>query len=115
MKSSKSDTGGNEEHNDHKHEIETLSFSIPGEFEPEKFRAWMEGFIRNYAGDLFRSKGIASLRGVPERMVFQEVHGIFRLTLGQPWNDAERLTQAVFIGSNLQKDEIQSGLEACRA
>jgi len=56
-----------------------------------------------------------AIRDVPERMVFQGVHGIFRLTLGQPWAGEPLLTQAVFIGRNLRREEIVSGVESCRA
>jgi len=98
----------------HEHEIQTVSLTLPGEIDGDKFRVWLEDFVEKHAVDLFRSKGIIAIRDVPERMVFQGVHGMFRITLGQAWADDERLTQAVFIGRNLQRDEIVSGLEACR-
>ncbi|MEI6033489.1 MAG: GTP-binding protein [Verrucomicrobiae bacterium] len=102
-------------HTTREHEIQTVSLTLPGDLDGDNFRDWLAEFVESHSEDLFRSKGIISIRDVPERMVFQSVHGMFRITLGQAWANDERLTQAVFIGRNLQRDEIVSGLEACRA
>jgi G3E family GTPase len=98
----------------HEHEIQTVSLTIPGDLDGDNFRDWLADFVEKHSADLFRSKGIIAIRDVPERMVFQGVHGMFRITLGQGWANDARLTQAVFIGRNLQRDEIVSGLESCR-
>ncbi|MFZ4776730.1 MAG: CobW family GTP-binding protein [Terrimicrobiaceae bacterium] len=98
----------------HEHEIQTVSLTVPGDLDGDKFQAWLEEFVEKHAADLFRSKGIVAIRDVPECMVFQGVHGMFRITLGQMWAEDERLTQAVFIGRDLQREEIVSGLESCR-
>jgi G3E family GTPase len=97
----------------HRHEIQTIALGIPGELDANQFCRWLETFNARHAGNVFRAKGILAIRDVPERMVFQCVHGIFRLTLGQAWADASRLSQVVFIGRNLRRDEILSGLEEC--
>jgi len=99
----------------HEHEIQTVSVTIPGDLDGDRLRGWLEKFVEKHAADLFRSKGIISIRDVPERMVFQGVHGMFRITLGQTWGGDERHTQAVFIGRNLRRGKITSGLESCRA
>jgi G3E family GTPase len=100
--------------NAHAHEIQTVSVAFPGEIDGSKFQAWLEDFVGAHAEDLFRSKGLLALRGVAERMVFQGVHGMFRMSLGEPWVEAERQTQAVFIGRNLRRDEILASLESFR-
>ena len=99
----------------HGHEIQTVSLTVPGDLDGDKFRDWLGEFVEKHAADLFRSKGIIAIRDVPERMVFQGVHGMFRITLGQQWAQEERLTQAVFIGRNLRRDDIVAGVESCRA
>jgi G3E family GTPase len=98
----------------HRPDIETISFEIPGEMDATKFCQWMNSFAVSGESEVFRSKGILAIRDVPERMVFQGVHGIFRLTLGQPWNDAERTSQLVFIGRNLQRGQILESLMDCK-
>jgi len=108
-----SKSGISEKH--HRHEIKTLSLEMLGDLDANRFCKWLEGFTVCDGGEVFRGKGILSIRGVPERMVFQGVHGIFRLTLGQAWDEAERVSQIVFIGRNLQREDILSALEECRA
>jgi G3E family GTPase len=98
----------------HAHEIGTVSLQIPGEMDAARFSRWMQDFQVAGDGGVFRAKGILAIRGVPERMVFQGVHGIFRLTLGQPWGVGEpRDSQMVFIGRDLRRAEILAGLQAC--
>jgi len=99
----------------HHHEIETISLEVRGELDANRFCKWLEGFTVRNGSEVFRGKGILALKDVPERMVFQGVHGIFRLTLGQPWKDEKRLSQVVFIGRNLDREEIRSALEDCKA
>jgi G3E family GTPase len=100
-------------HHSKSHEIGTVSLDIPGELDANRFSRWMETFTLRNQTEVFRSKGILAIRDVPERMVFQGVHGIFRLTLGQPWEDPRRHSQLVFIGRNLRRDEILASLTDC--
>jgi G3E family GTPase len=108
-----SKNGGTAKH--HHHEIETISLEVPGELDANRFCKWLEGFTVRSGSEVFRGKGILAIKDVPERMVFQGVHGIFRLTLGQPWVEEERLSQVVFIGRNLRREEILSALEDCKS
>lgn len=105
--------GGTAKH--HRHEIETISLEVPGELDSNRFCKWLEGFTVRNGSEVFRGKGILAIKDVPERMVFQGVHGIFRLTLGQSWAEEKRLSQVVFIGRNLRREEILSALEDCKA
>jgi G3E family GTPase len=101
-------------HAAHRHDIRTLSIEIPGELDATRFSQWMESFTVQDRSEVFRAKGVLSIRNVPERMVFQGVHGIFRLTLGRLWEAEERGSQVVFIGRNLQREDILAGLEECK-
>jgi G3E family GTPase len=98
----------------HEHEIKSLSVAMDGEMDAELFQAWIEGFIQRHADNLFRSKGILAIRGCPDRLIFQGVHGVFRLTTGEPWNGAPRQTRAIFIGRGLDRKEIVRGISSCK-
>ena len=99
----------------HEHQIKSLSVAIDGEMAAEFFQQWIEGFIQLHAENLFRSKGIIAIRGCGDRLIFQGVHGVFRITMGEPWNDAPRQSRAIFIGRGLNRDEIIKGLASCKA
>ncbi len=99
----------------HEHEIETVALRTTAAYDFPRFRAWLEGFIDAHASALYRAKGIVSLGGVPEQMVFQGVHGRFRAGLGRPWGAEPRESRMVFIGRDLDRAAIEDGLAACRA
>ena len=98
----------------HEHEIKSISVAMDGEMDAERFQLWIEGFIQLHAENLFRSKGIIAIKGCPERLIFQGVHGVFRITLGEPWEGATWQSRAVFIGRGLNREEIIKGMESCK-
>lgn len=107
--------GGHGTHGEsaHRHEIGTVTIELPGVMEVDRFQRWLEGFVTSHSADLFRSKGVVAIQGMPERVLFQGVHGMFQMALGQPWQDDARSTQAVFIGRNLDREKIRSAMVAC--
>jgi G3E family GTPase len=100
---------------EHQHDLSVTSVGIelPGDLAMEPLNDWLGWLLSNRGVDIFRSKGILSVDGMPERYVFQGVHMLFDGTEGEPWGDAERGSRAVFIGRNLDREELESGLRAC--
>ena len=97
----------------HRHEIESISVSAEGVVDAELFQTWIENFIQFHANNLFRAKGIIAVAGFGSRLIFQGVHGMFQLKVGEPWNGETPTTRAIFIGRGLKQDEIARGLESC--
>ena len=58
-------------------------------------------------------KGFISIVDEPERFVFQGVHMLFDGQPNKPWGDAPRRNQLVFIGRNLDEQEMRQGFESC--
>ena len=76
----------------------------------------MVELLRRRGTDIFRSKGVLSLRGDPRRFVFQGVHMLFDGQAGRAWqSDEARESQLVFIGRDLDRAELTVGLRACLA
>ena len=77
---------------------------------------WIRRLLKDNSGDqLYRYKGICSIQGQDERMIFQGVGHFFNSTYGAPWKDGEkRESTFVFIGRNLDTDTLRDGFEACR-
>ena len=69
--------------------------------------------LRERGVDIFRMKGFVSLAGESHRFVFQGVHMLFDGQPDQPWGDALRRNQLVFIGRNLDEQSMRQGFEAC--
>jgi G3E family GTPase len=60
-------------------------------------------------------KGILSLAGSDNRFVYQGVHMLFDGRDDRPWGDAARASDLVFIGRNLDREELVRGVESCVA
>ena len=66
--------------------------------------------------DLFRYKGILSIKGEERKYVFQGVHMLWGATFTpEQWTSDDRECRAVFIGKNLDREAITTGFMACIA
>ncbi|GBF94764.1 hypothetical protein Rsub_07647 [Raphidocelis subcapitata] len=108
-------------HLDHKHDSRVTSVGIQsgGSCNMQRLNAWLSTLLKERGADLFRSKGILSIAGSPDRHVFQGVHMMLQFTssaegVGHPWGpDEERINKVVFIGKNLDRQELTEGFKAC--
>jgi len=54
------------------------------------------------------------VKGEDRRLVFQAVHMILEGDLQKPWGETERRwSRAVFIGRDLDREEIEAGFLTC--
>ncbi|MDA2953459.1 MAG: GTP-binding protein [Actinomycetota bacterium] len=102
---------------DHEHDesVTSVGLTLPGDLDEERLQQWLRGLLQEKGVDIFRSKGVLSLKGQPERYVFQGVHMLMDGTFGKPWGDAERRSILVFIGRDLDRGALERGFAACRA
>ena len=101
---------------DHHHEGEVRSLAITADrpVDPDRFQKWMGALLQIKGADIFRSKGILAIDGAPRRYVYQGVHMMMDSAWGTPWKDGEkRSSKLVFIGRNLDGDNLQRGFEEC--
>ena len=101
---------------DHHHEDEVRSLSITADrtVDPDRFQKWMGALLQIKGADIFRSKGILAIDGAPRRYVYQGVHMMMDSDWGTPWKDGEkRSSKLVFIGRNLDGENLQRGFEEC--
>src|SRR5262249_3777344 len=69
-----------EEHDhDHHHDesVTSVGLTISGDLDPKKLEKWMRDLLQNKGPDIFRMKGILSIKNDPNRFVFQGVHMLF--------------------------------------
>jgi G3E family GTPase len=106
------------EDSDHGHDeaVRSVSFSIPGAVDPQKFNAWISGLLAEKGPDLLRTKGVLAYPGEDRRFAFQAVHMIADGDFVGPWPAGEaRTSRIVFIGRNLNRPALRRGFEACAA
>jgi G3E family GTPase len=102
---------------DHEHdqEITSVGITTPGDLDKEKFNRWMGDLLQTKGTDIFRMKGVLSVKGEDNRFVFQGVHMLFDGRPDRSWRGEERHNQLIFIGRNLDRAELNKGFEACLA
>jgi len=103
---------------DHEHDdtIASISLHTDKPLDPDKFSTWMREFIMRRGPDILRTKGILSLKDQDRRYVFQGIHMVMDSDWGSEWQPGEtRTSRLVFIGRNLDADELKSAFEACVA
>jgi G3E family GTPase len=107
------DTNGEHQHDD---SVSSVSVTFEGEILMHKAQKWVGNLLKTKANDLFRYKGIFAVKGMQQKFLFQGVHMIFNREFSkQRWRkDEVRECRMVFIGRNLDKQELTEGIMACK-
>lgn len=99
---------------EHDESVASVGIRLAGDLNPQAFETWVVNLLRTRGTDIFRMKGVLSIAGDVERFVFQGVHMLFDGEKGKPWKPEEsRESQLIFIGRNLDRDMLVSGVESC--
>jgi G3E family GTPase len=100
----------------HDEEIGSVSIRVDKPLNGEKFVAWMSELLQSKGPDILRSKGILDFKGENQRYVFQAVHMLSEGDLQRQWKPNEkRESRIVFIGRDLDPEELRKGFLSCIA
>lgn len=101
----------------HEHDDEVISVGIttPGDLDVKKLNAWLSKLLREQGTDIYRMKGVLSIRGEANRFVFQGVHMLFDGRPDRPWGTEKRHNNLIFIGRNLDRVALNASFRACLA
>eukprot|EP00403_Amphidinium_massartii_P036722 CAMPEP_0178435232 /NCGR_PEP_ID=MMETSP0689_2-20121128/33824_1 /TAXON_ID=160604 /ORGANISM="Amphidinium massartii, Strain CS-259" /LENGTH=388 /DNA_ID=CAMNT_0020057303 /DNA_START=94 /DNA_END=1260 /DNA_ORIENTATION=- len=103
---------------EHQHDntVSSISFKFEGELNIFKLQDWISELMQTKANDLFRYKGVISVKGQEQKWVFQGVHMLFANKFSNTrWKKSEtRECRFVFIGRNLDKKALEEGFLACK-
>ena len=100
---------------DHEHddEVSSVGISLPGDLDQVKLNMWLGHLLKTKAVDIFRMKGVLSIKDQPNRFVFQGVHMLFNISPEGPWGDRKRESNLIFIGRNLDRKFFEDGVRSC--
>jgi len=101
---------------EHQHDLTVTSVGIEavGDLDSDRVNAWLGRLLMEKGVDIFRSKGILSVAGWDQRYVFQGVHMLMDGRVDRPWRPDEiRVNKLVFIGRNLDRDELEASFRGC--
>jgi G3E family GTPase len=100
----------------HDPSVESVSLTFSAPFDKAQLDSWLAQLLAAQGDDLFRLKGILAIAGDGRRYVLQGVHRVLDLRPADAWPYGEpHLSKLVFIGRNLDRDTLKSGLDWCLA
>ena len=110
------DTEGEHQHDD---SVTSVGIELAGSLDLEKLNLWLSKLLQERGVDIFRSKGVLNVAGSDARYVFQGVHMLMSISsssdgVGREWKeDEQRSNRLVFIGRNLNREELVSSFTSC--
>jgi G3E family GTPase len=102
---------------DHEHdeEVSSVGITTPGDLDEKRLNAWLRELLTTKGTDIFRMKGVLSIKNQEKRFVFQGVHMLFDGQPDRPWGAEERRNALIFIGRKLDRAKLNEGFRACLA
>ncbi len=108
-------TNGEHEH-EHDAEVYSVGITIPGDLDEAKLNDWLRELLAQEGPDIFRMKGVLSIKGDQRRFVFQGIHMLFDGRPDRPWaRGEERDNKLIFIGRKLNRERLEDGFRKCLA
>jgi len=107
-----------EDGHDHQHDsrVSSVGIDVAGEVIMQKLNQWIGWLLKEKGVDLFRSKGVLAVKGMKQKFVFQAIHMLFANSQEGMWEpEEERRCKMIFIGKNLNREELTSGFMECMA
>jgi G3E family GTPase len=100
---------------DHEHdeEVSSVGIDVIGDLDKWRFNQWLSFLLQTQGTDIFRMKGVISLKDETDRFVFQGVHMLFDGCPDRPWGSNPRRNQLIFIGRNLDRAALNEGFQQC--
>ncbi|MBN7784320.1 GTP-binding protein [Ponticoccus gilvus] len=116
------DMNGEDDHDHHHHHhhghlhdetVSSVSMTFDRPFVLDKLHRVLTDYLDEKGPAIFRTKGILAVAGDDRFYVLQAVHQLFDLRPDHPWQDETRRSKIVFIGRDLDRDEIGRKLSSC--
>jgi G3E family GTPase len=100
----------------HDPDIGSIGLEDARPLNPDKLNEWLSYLLQSRGQDILRMKGVLNIKDEPRRYVFHGVHMVYDGQLERPWPAAAaRRSRLVFIGRNLDRNELEAGFESCIA
>ncbi|MFS2161344.1 GTP-binding protein [Pseudomonas sp. Pseusp122] len=105
-----------DEGHDHEHDasISSCSVVLAGALDAERFNRWINQLVQSNGQQLMRMKGLLNFASEARRFHFHSVHMLLEAVPGPRWeSDEERLNRFVFIGRDLDSEQLLQGFLDC--
>ncbi|MDR1191517.1 MAG: GTP-binding protein [Verrucomicrobiales bacterium] len=99
----------------HDEDVQSVGIEHAGEVDGAKLNRWLSQLLATKGPDLYRMKGVFTVSGQPNRVVFQGVHMMLDAKPEADSTGKPRRCALVFIGRNLDRAELNQGFRECVA
>ena len=99
----------------HNAEVTSVGISREGELDGKRLNDWISALLRDKGNDIYRMKGVLSVKGAAKRLVFQGIHMLFDAKFDREWGSQPRMNTLVFIGRNLDRAALNEAFGRCLA
>jgi G3E family GTPase len=103
---------------EHEHDASISSCAVmtPGALDAERFNRWVNQLVQNQGQQLMRMKGVLNFASEARQFHFHSVHMLLEAMPGRRWEqDEPRDNRFVFIGRDLDSEQLRDGFLACIA
>lgn len=107
-------------HDDHDHDhidsagITSVSLTDDIPLDAVLLEEWLQDLLVRFGTDILRTKGILSISGQDRKLALQAVNMMLEGDYVGDWGDAARVSRLVFIGRNLDRNDLDAGFRKCR-
>mmetsp|Transcript_636 Transcript_636/g.2103 ORF Transcript_636/g.2103 Transcript_636/m.2103 type:complete len:424 (-) Transcript_636:180-1451(-) len=101
---------------EHMHDDTVTSVSIieRGELDLDSLEPFIGDLLQRKGADIFRMKGVLAVAHAEEKFVYHAVHMLFTGEFMDKWAPGEeRVSKLVFIGKNLNAEELTASFKSC--
>jgi len=107
---------GQHDHHDHidSRGISSVSLSCDDPLDAVRLEEWLQALLARRGSDILRTKGVLSVAGDDRKLVLQAVNMMLEGDFVGHWQGAARPSRLVFIGRNLNAEELKGGFLRCR-
>eukprot|EP00397_Hematodinium_sp_SG-2012_P010689 GEMP01010812.1.p1 GENE.GEMP01010812.1~~GEMP01010812.1.p1 ORF type:complete len:479 (+),score=109.22 GEMP01010812.1:34-1437(+) len=104
----------NQEHM-HDDTVSSVGMELEGNCDTDKLNVWIGKLLKERGLDIFRTKGVLAMAGSDFKFIFQGIHMVFggAASTNRWREDEKRTNRLVFIGRNLNREEIEAGFRNC--
>jgi G3E family GTPase len=110
------DTQHDDDHHDHIEDtgITSVSLTCDTPLDASRPEEWLQDLLARRGNDILRTKGVLSIRGEDRKLVLQAVNMMLEGDYVGLWGNEVRSSRLVFIGRNLNYEELNSGFQRCQ-
>ncbi|HSR55705.1 MAG TPA: GTP-binding protein, partial [Alphaproteobacteria bacterium] len=94
--------------------ITSVSLTCDTPLDAARLEEWLQDLLARRGYDILRTKGVLSVAGEDRKLVLQAVNMMLEGDYVGLWGDAPRQSRLVFIGRNLDREELDAGFQTCR-